>query len=416
MSDSGSLHAHTFANGLTLLGHCMPWLESAAFTLLTPAGAKRDPGDLPGLANMTCDMLQRGAGSLNSRQLVESLDRLGTVRSAGVSNAHVRFGAAMPKEQLLPALSVYADLLQRPLLPENQLEDSRMVCMQELHAMEDDLAHKLMQALRKRQYPAPLGRSAQGTFESVASITYEDICDHFESYFSPKSTILSVAGNLDWELLVESVNNGFGDWVPKDSPAISLTPPPDGHEHIQHESSQTHIGIVFPSISYSHEDYFQLRGALGVLSDGMSSRLFTEVREKRGLCYTVYASCHTLKDQGCVLTYAGTTSERAQETLDVLIAELQRLGDGVEKHELDRLKARIKSALIMQQESCASRSGTMASEWYLLGQLRQANELREIIDNLTCDSINEYLENNRPANFKVATVGKEALEVNDAVS
>ena len=84
MSDSGSLHAHTFANGLTLLGHCMPWLESAAFTLLTPAGAKRDPADLPGLANMTCDMLQRGAGSLNSRQLVESLDRLGTVRSAGV--------------------------------------------------------------------------------------------------------------------------------------------------------------------------------------------------------------------------------------------------------------------------------------------------------------------------------------------
>ncbi len=162
----------------------MPWLESAAFTLLTPAGAQHDPNELPGLANFTCDMVQRGAGSFNSRQLVEALDRLGVVRSAGVSNAHVRFGAAMPKEQLAGALTVYADLLQRPLLPEDQLEDSRMVCYQELHAMEDDLAHKLMQALRKRQYPAPLGRSAQGTMESVAAISYADVCLHFHHSFS----------------------------------------------------------------------------------------------------------------------------------------------------------------------------------------------------------------------------------------
>ena len=416
MSESGSLHSHTFDNGLTLLGHCMPWLESAAFTLLTPAGAQHDPDQLPGLANLTCDMVQRGAGDLNSRQFVEALDRLGVVRSAGVSNAHVRFGAAMPKEQLTGALAVYADLLQKPLLPEEQLEDRRMVSFQELHAMEDDLAHKLMQALRKRQYPAPLGRSAQGTMESVAAISYEDVCNHFQDYYSPRSSILSVAGNIDWTQIVDTVGSQFQAWQPNEEPSLSLVAPPDGHEHINHESNQTHIGIVFPSIPYSLKNYFQLRGALGVLSDGMSSRLFTEVREKRGLCYTVYATCHTLKDQGCVLTYAGTTSERAQETLDVLISELHRLGDGIEKHELDRLKARIKSALIMQQESCASRSGTMASEWYLLGQLREADELRQIIDALTCESINDYLANNRPGQFKIATVGKHALEVNDAVS
>ena len=102
---------------------------------------------------------------------------------------------------------------------------------------------------------------------------------------------------------------------------------------------------------YRHPDYFQAWGAVGVLSGGMSARLFTEVRERRGLCYSVYASYHTLRDRGGVFCYAGTSAERRQETLDVTLGELVRLAQGIEEHELDRLKARIKSALIMQQES-----------------------------------------------------------------
>ena len=123
-----------------------------------------------------------------------------------------------------------------------------------------------------------------------------------------------------------------------------------------HESNQTQIGIAFDSVPYRHPDYFQAWGAVGVLSGGMSSRLFTEVREKRGLCYSVYATMHTLRDRGSVLCYAGTSAERAQETLDVTLGELVRLAEGIEADELARLKARIKSSLIMQQESSSSRS------------------------------------------------------------
>ena len=119
---------------------------------------------------------------------------------------------------------------------------------------------------------------------------------------------------------------------------------------------------------------------MGVLSDGMSSRLFTEVREKRGLCYTVYASCHSLKDRGSVICYAGTTTERAQETLDVMFAELVRLEQGIQPDELHRLKARIKSSLIMQQESSTSRSGSIAADWYYLNRVRTLDELGAIID------------------------------------
>jgi predicted Zn-dependent peptidase len=142
----------------------------------------------------------------------------------------------------------------------------------------------------------------------------------------------------------------------------------------------------------------------------MSSRLFTEVREKRGLCYTVYAMCHTIKNHGCVLTYAGTTTERAQETLDVMLAEIRRLGDGVLEEELKRLKARIKTGLIMQQESSSSRSVSMASDWHLLGRVRTLEELSDLLDQVNTEAINDYLSANPPGQFKVITLGQQALD------
>jgi predicted Zn-dependent peptidase len=174
--------------------------------------------------------------------------------------------------------------------------------------------------------------------------------------------------------------------------------------------------VAYPSVPYSHPDYFQARGAVGILSDGMSSRLFTEVREKRGLCYSVYASCHSLRDQGSVLCYAGTSTERAQETLDVLLEVLTDLANGVHPNELQRLKARIKSALIMQQESSASRCFAMAGDWYHLGRILTLDELGRILDHLNCASINAYLAANPPADFCVVTLGEKPLEVSLGIS
>ena len=142
----------------------------------------------------------------------------------------------------------------------------------------------------------------------------------------------------------------------------------------------------------------------------MSSRLFTEVREKRGLCYTVYAMCHTIKDYGCVLAYAGTTTERAQETLDVMLQEIRRLGEGIHDDELQRLKARIKTGLIMQQESSSSRSISMASDWHLLGRVRTLDELSTLLDEINSNSINDYLASNPPKQFKIVTLGQQALD------
>jgi predicted Zn-dependent peptidase len=405
------IHHHRLTNGLTLVAEEMPWLESAAFALLVPAGCSAEGGGQLGLASLTCEMAQRGAGSRDSRQFISDLENLGADSSASVSVAHTAFGGAMPAESLPQVLAIFADAVQRPHLPAEQLEDARLGCLQEVRAVEDDLAQKTMQTLRARHYADPFGRSAQGTEPTVASLSMADVRKFFETRYSPTGAILAVAGKIDWPRLKSRVEELFAGWAAAENAAMCEAPAPRSYLHLPVESNQTHVAIALDALPYSHPDYFQIRGAVGVLSDGMSSRLFTEVREKRGLVYTVYAMCHSLRDRGAILAYAGTSEERAQETLTVMLAELKLLFDGITPDEINRLKGRIKRALIIQQESSPSRAGSIALDWYYLQRVRPMTELSRIIDALSADSINAYLAANRPRDFTIVTIGQEPLTI-----
>jgi predicted Zn-dependent peptidase len=408
--------SHRFDNGLVLVGERMDWLQSAAFSICVPGGCIYDPVDRAGLGNFVCEMVQRGCGDRDSRQFVTDLENLGVDRSSNISTAHASYGGAMLAAKLPEALQIYADLLRRPMLPAELMDEGRAVCFQELRAIEDDLAHKTLSALKQQANPDPWGRIPQGNEEALLATTIDDIRQHFEATYVPANTIVAVAGNFEWEQLRDQVGKLFGDWTSAPLPKPGETPAKRGNAHIEHDSSQTHIGVAYPSTPYSHDDYFQARGAVGILSDGMSSRLFTEVREKRGLCYTVFATLHSLVNSANVLCYSSTSTDRAQETLDVMVQELIRLSDGVEQSELDRLKARIKSGLIMQQESSASRSSSIAADWFHLGRVRTLDEVGSKIDALSCDSINAYLKKNPAGDFAVVSLGQKKLEIPCGIS
>ncbi len=411
-----TIHSHVFDNGLVLVAEPMTSLESAAFSFLVPAGCCHDPADRQGLAAMVCEMALRGAGPRDSRRFVDDLENLGVERHESVSVEYVNYGAAMLASGLGSALEIYADLLRRPHLPADQLEAGRMVALQELRGIEDEPSHKLMIELKRHHYPEPWGRSSHGRREAIEAVTIDEVRQSYERLYRPNGAILAVAGRVDWSRLKSEVGELFGDW-----PTLDVAPPVDGpragrRTHLDHDSNQTQIGIAYKSIPYRDPNYFRAWGAIGVLSGGMSSRLFTEVREKRGLCYSVSASLHTQRDRASVLCYAGTSAERAQETLDVTLAELERLRDGVRDDELARLKARIKSGLIMQQESSSSRSAAIARDWYHLGRVRTLDEIGGLVDELSCDSINSYLANDPPRDFVVVTLGPSPLEASVGVS
>jgi predicted Zn-dependent peptidase len=413
---SNVILSHKLNNGMVLVGEPTPSFESAAFTFLLPAGCCHDPAGRAGLAGLASEMMLRGAGPRDSRTWVSDLENLGVERGESVGVAHATYHGATLKENLPAALALFADMLRRPHLPADQLDAGRNVCLQELRMIDDEPSHKLMIELRRLRYPDPWGRSSHGDEPSLRAVTIDDVRRFYERHNRPGGAILAVAGNFDWQRLVDLVDQLFGDWQPGEIGEPASSNGRTAGNHITFQSTQSHVGIAYPTIPYKHPDYFQAWAAVGVLSSGSSSRLFTEVRERRGLCYTVYASLHTQRDRASVLCYAGTTNERAQETLNVTVGELLRLGEGIEQSELDRLKARIKSALIMQQESTSARSGALARDWYHLNRARTLDEVSNLVDQLTADSINAFLSKNPPRDLLVVTLGPEPLEVPAGIS
>jgi predicted Zn-dependent peptidase len=165
------------------------------------------------------------------------------------------------------------------------------------------------------------------------------------------------------------------------------------------------------TVKPTDEDYYNARVAISVLSGGMSARLFTEVREKRGLCYAIGARYHGMKEAAGVMCYAGTTPDKAQETLDCVIGEFNRLGEGISREEIDRAKVGLKSSLILQSESSSSRAGSISSDYYMLGRVRSLDEIKDRIEATSVDSVLAFLRNNPFSDFTIVTIGPKQVNI-----
>ncbi len=408
---TNSTHAEVLPNGLVLLVETMPDVQSASFALMVPAGSIYEPGGANGAATILTELIPRGAGVRSSRELAAALDMLGVQRTESVGWNFLTFSGATLADNLLATLEIYAEIALQPRLPADEFDAAREGVEQSLLAIEDEPQRKALIELRRRSYDAPWGLPTDGSLADLPEITQAVVTGHYARNFRPEGTILAVAGNVAVDQVQTRVQSLFGGWQPRPAPEILRGPRGERMGHISEDSAQTQIGLAFPSIPYSHPDYYAAWAAASVLGGGSSSRLFTEVRERRGLCYSVYSSHNSLLTEGRIFVYAGTTAERAQETLDVTLQELRRLGEGINVDELERCKARAKSALIMQQESTASRAGSIARDWFHLERVISPQELHRIIDELTPAAVVDYIRRYPPEELTVLTMGPEPLSV-----
>ena len=406
-----TLFSASLANGITLLGEHLPELESVAIAFHTPAGAIHDPVGRCGLAALSGEMCLRGAGDRTSRQIVEALEGNGIQWSQAVSTTHASVSGAMVSRRLPDALPLYADILRRPRLADEEFEPARQMMLQNLAGTEDDPVHRTMLALRQLHFPTPWGRPAEGLSADVEAVSIDDVRRFVAAHVQPQGTIIAIAGRIDWDDFVSRAESLFGDW--RAAPAAPVATGVRGPRlrHVTHDSQQTHIAVAWSAPPYRADDSYEASAALAILGSGSSSRLFSEVRERRGLCYSVSAGYHTLRDCAASICYSGTTAARAQETLDVILAEIGRLPGSLEAAELDRVKARAKSALVMQQESSAARAGSIARQWYHLGTVRRLADELARYDRLTVASIEAWLAANPPRDLSVVSLGREPLEV-----
>jgi predicted Zn-dependent peptidase len=401
---------HTFANGLTLLVEKMPGVQSGAMTFLVDAGASTDPVDRGGSATVLSDLVLRGAGERDNRTLTAYLDSLGLQRSSSVGVNHTRFGCAALADNVLTALPTYADIVRRPHLPEDGFESARELALQSLAGLEDEPRQKLMVKLREWFFPSPFGRNTMGDKDQLEKLTIDASKADWSRRYRARRSILALAGNMDFERAKDLVGKALGDWQSGEEMTIEQTPPPGNYRHEPQQSEQTHIGIAYPSLQETHPDYYTLRLAVEVLSGGMSGRLFTEVREKRGLVYNVWAGYSSLKGLGAILGYAGTSNERAQATLDTFVAELYRLQEGVTADELERAKTGLKASTIMSGESSGARAGAIAHDYFMRGRIRTLDEIKGAIDAVSLDQVNAFLKSHPPGPFTIVTVGPKELQ------
>lgn len=384
-------YTHEFENGLTLVAQRMEQVSSTAATIAVPMGASRDPDACAGSAAVASYWMLRGAGQHNSRQLNDALDALGCQHHEEPRSQHLVLSAAQLGRNLPEVLRLYGDILRRPQLAEETFGPSRELVSQALDGLEDEPMRKCNVLIRERFYPQPLGRNALGTKESLAAMDASGLRKHLEQHLSPNGTIIGIAGQFDWAELLEVVHRCFGDWAGAPLSEVSTTPPAGGQVHLTKDSAQVQIALAYPAVTIADDRYYVTRVAQMVLSGGMSARLFTEVREKRALVYAVMARYHSLKDQAGIFVYAGTTPDRAQETLDVTVEVLRGLSENLTAEELARARTQLKSALVMQGESTSARSGALVADQYHLGRLRGLSEIADAIDAVTVDQVRQYV-------------------------
>jgi predicted Zn-dependent peptidase len=408
------LDKHILKNGLVILGEPMDSVASAAFEFMLPAGVAKLPAGCCGAANVIDDWIFRGAAALNSRQLGDALDGLGLHRASAIGSAHLTIGSALQADNLEPALDLYADVILRPRLEDDQFLLAKQLAIDDLLSLDDDPRQKVMLKVKEQFYPQPLGRSTAGELPDLEALTAERTKQIIKDRFKPAGTIFSVAGKYDFDRLCSRMEDLFGSAkdINDANDVISAVQTGSGYSHIHNDGAQVHIGLMTAIVGPADENYYNARLALSVLSGGMSARLFTEVREKRGLCYAIGAKYHCLKEAAGLVCYAGTTPDKAQQTLDCIIGEIRRLGESIADDELARAKAGLKSALILQSESSGSRAGALGSDYFMLGRVRSLDDIKDAVEQTSVDSVMNFLRNNKFVDFTVVTIGPVGVTVN----
>ncbi|MFO0859987.1 MAG: pitrilysin family protein [Phycisphaerales bacterium] len=409
-----TIHVSKLRCGMSLLVEPRAGVRSLALSWRVPGGSAEDPAPRLGRAALWTELLMRGTQSLNSREHADAVDRLGASRHLENGAYFLRLSSILLGERLRATLPLLTDMFLRPRLDEDAVEPARDLALQAIASLADDPQERAVLAARERHYRPPLNRSGLGTEAGLNSITHEELVKGWHQAQNPARSMFCAAGCVDPAELAQQLDELLADWS-GNNPEPALTgEAPRGYAHELDDTNQVQVVVVHDAPTESSPDSLLEKIVVSVLSGGMSGRLFSEVREKRGLCYSVSAGYRGDRDTGGVSAYVGTTPQRAQESLDVLLAELRRIQTpqgAITPDEFERARTGMKSRLVFSGESSAARAAALGSDYFRLGRCRTLEELAREVDEVTLDRVNEYLSRRTLGTLTVQTVGPAPLEV-----
>ena len=413
MSDQQSLPPnyfyHQLPNGMEMVGQYMPSLSSITLGFQLDAAVINEPEDKAGLAHLFEYMLFQGTKQKDARALNEAFESLGVRKGASTAWEWTRVLAQMVNTKFDATLPLMHEILLTPTFPQNELEQMRSIILQEIRRRDDEPMSRIFDLVRASFFKgSAFARLSLGTTESVQKLQRRDLRDFWQARYRPNDVIFSIAGKFDWDHVVEQVQSLFGDWSGQAEPSPTQHPTPTSDIVLEHqEGKQEHLGLMSPFPHYTDPDYYAAQVISEVLGGNMASRLFVEVREKRGLVYGVSAGLLSNKYMGALRIYAGTTPEQGHECLEVIVNELRKLEqDGITSDELDRAKVQLMSENVMRGEGSGARMGALATSWKYEHQLRTIQEVKEAIDAVTREQVLDVLHRFSPLNpLTVAAIG-----------
>src|SRR6266852_2031312 len=381
---------HQLPNGIEIVGQYMPSLSSITLGFQLDAAIINEPEEKPGLAHLFEYMLFQGTKSKDARALNEAFESLGVRKGASTGWETARILAQMVNTKFDAALPLMHEILLTPTFPREELEQMRSIVLQEIRRRDDEPISRISDLVRANFYRgSALGRPSLGTTESVQQLQRQDLRDFWKARYQPDNVLFSIAGKFAWEHVVEQVEKLFGSWSGQTTPSPEERPVPTASLTLEHqEGKQEHLSMMFPFPNYTDPDYYAAQVIGEVLGGTMASRLFVEVREKRGLVYGISAGLTSNKHIGAMRIYAGTTPEQGRECLKVIVDELRKLEqDGITADELTRAKVQLKSENVMRSEGSGARMGAISRSWWYERRVRTIQEVKEAIDAVTQEQV-----------------------------
>jgi predicted Zn-dependent peptidase len=399
------------SNGLTIVTDPMPQLESAALGVWVNCGTRNETKALMGISHMLEHMAFKGTERRSARDIAEEIEAVGGFLNAYTSREQTAFHARVLKADLPLALDILADILTKPAFDQTELERERQVVLQEIGQSRDTPDDIIFDHLQATIYPGqPMGWPILGEDETVAAFTQDNLRAYMGANYLAGSMILVASGAVDHAEIVTIAENTLGALKPGETPLSSAARWAGGERRENDELEQAHMAFAFPGLKYTDPDIYALQVYATALGGGMSSRLFQEVREKRGLCYTISAFAQSASDSGVVAVYTGTGEAEAGEIAPVVAGEMAALADAPTEAELKRARAQLKASLLMGLERPSSRAEQIAGQMFSYGRVLSIQEQSAKLDEVDVAAVRrigeQLMRSESPAMVSLGPVGK----------
>lgn len=386
----------TLANGLRVVSHAMPHVETTSLGVWVGVGARHETEAQNGLSHLLEHMAFKGTAKRSAQVIAEEIEQVGGDINAATSLETTAYYARMLKGDEGLALDILADILLNSTFDAGELDREREVILQEIAATQDSPEEIAYDLIQEAAFPGQaVGRPILGTPESVTAATPEHLKAFLAERYVPGQMVVAAAGAVDHALLLRHAEALFGGLAAHESIRADGPEEParyaGGTRSSVRTFEQSHVVMGFEGPSYRAADTFTAQVFSGLLGGGMSSRLFQEVREKRGLCYAIYSSAWGLKDSGMFQIHAATGPAMVPELIDVIGAELALIAsEGPTAREVQRAKAQLKAGLLMGLESSGARAEQMARHLLLHGRLIDSDELVAKVDAVTVEGVRTF--------------------------